>query len=167
MRGITLLVVIIVLATTISCDRVGSNANSGVCASTNVEHVCTVPFEAVYSQRETLFNRSIRLDGVVVVGVRPEPPGSKTPVILLFPSIERARICNSKLAIELVPFSKEIDNALKNANGEFVSVAGLLRQSSKGNWSQMEVTTLPALISSEKYDFQCMTSAPPPLTPGS
>jgi len=147
---------------TASCDRMEPQGASGICASVGANHVCAVPFEAIYAQREVLTDRAIRLDGVLVVGVRPEPPGSQTPVMLLFPSMERARICNPEFAIELVPSSEEIANELRNASGGFVSVAGRLQPSTKGHWSQMEITTPPALVNSEKGNFQCMAAPPPP-----
>lgn len=156
-----LLVAATALATA-SCDRMEPHGVSGICASASADHVCAVPFEAIYSQREVLTNRAIRLDGVLVVGIRPEPPGSETPVMLLFPSMERARICNPEFAVELMPSSKEIANELRNASGGFVSVAGRLQPSSKGHWRQMEIKVPPALINSEKGDFQCMAAPPPP-----
>lgn len=157
----TLLIATVVLATP-SCARIDHHQADDICGSTDASHVCTVPFEAIYSHREVLANRNVRLEGVLVVGIRPEPPGSEIPVMLLFSSMERARICNPELAIELVTASAEIANELKNASGGFVSVTGRLQPSAKGHWGQMEITVPPALVNSEKGNFQCMTTPPPP-----
>lgn len=145
-----------------SCDQTPPHGASGICADAKADYICAVPFEAIYSEREALTDRSIRLDGVLVVGLRPEPPGSEVPVMLLFPSIERAKICNAQFAIELVPSSAEIAIALRSADGGFVSVAGPLHPSRKGHWGEMKIKVAPALIGGEKRKFECMTTPPPP-----
>jgi len=147
---------------TASCDAMEPQGVSGICAGVSPEHVCAVPFEAIYSQREVLTNRDVRLDGVLVAGIRPEPPGSETPVILLFSSMERAKICNPEFAIELIPSSEEMANELRSANGRFVSVSGQLQPSAKNHWAQIKVILSHTLISSEKGEFECMAAPPPP-----
>lgn len=155
------LIAVVTLAAT-SCAQVDRHEPAGICGSTEQNHVCALPFEVTYSHREALTNRNVRLEGVLVVGVRPEPPGSENPVMLLFPSMERARICSPEFAIELVTASAEITSELRDASGGVVSVAGRLEPSEKGHWSQLEVADSPALISSERGGFQCMTLPPPP-----
>lgn len=147
----------------VSCFRMAPHGAPDICSNVSAGHVCAVPFEVMYAQRETLSGRLIRLDGVLVVGVRSEPPGSETTVALLFPSMERARMCNPEFAIELLASSKQVADDLRNASGRFVSVVGRSRPSPRGHWSQLEVMTPPALVSSEQEDFQCMTAPPPPL----
>lgn len=156
-----LLMTVVALATT-SCSQFGRDESAGVCGSADNNHICAVPFEEIYAHRDAFTERNVRLEGVLAVGVRPEPPGAEIPVMLLFPSMERAKICNPEFAIELVTESSEIENELRSASRGFVSVAGRLQPSTKGHWSKMEITTPPALINSEKGNFQCMAGPPPP-----
>jgi hypothetical protein len=160
---ISILVVAVALVTS-SCGQTGRQESVSVCENAGADHVCAVPFEVVYSGREALIGRNVRLEGVLVVGVRPEPLGSEIPVMLLFPSMERARICNPKFAIELVPAVSGVANELRDANGGIVSVAGRLTSSAKGHWGELKVEARPALVFSEKSDIRCMTP-PPPLEP--
>lgn len=155
-----LLLPVIILAASCQHDKRGLD---DVCGSGEAQHVCAVPFEVAYAHRGALIDRNIRLEGVLVAGVRPEPPGSKAPVVLLFPSTERARICNPGFAIELVSASSEIASQLVDAGGGLVSVAGRLKRSEKDHWAELEVMTAPALISSDREDFDCMSAPPPPL----
>lgn len=157
----TFLIAAMGLAT--ACERFENDGSTDICEGVDTKHVCALPFEAVYSYRQVLVDRDIRLDGALVIGIRPEPPGSQTPVMLLFPSMERARICNPAFAIELLTTSDEIVNELREANGGFVSVAGRLQPSSRGHWSQLDVAVSPISLSSERWDLNCMSVLPPML----
>ena len=160
----SIFVVIAALAAS-ACSQNGRQELAGVCEHAGANHVCDVPFEVVYSGREALIGRNVRLEGVLVVGVRPEPPGSEVPVMLLFPSMERAKICHPKFAIELMPAVGGVANDLRDAKGGIVSVAGRLTSSAKGHWGELKVEARPALIFSDKSDIRCMTP-PPSLEPG-
>jgi hypothetical protein len=154
-----LLIAAVILATA-SCGKTRANNDSDICATEDQNHVCVAPFAALYSHRQALVGRNIRVEGVVVVGVRPEPPGSSIPVVLLFPSAERARLCNPELAVELVA-SRDLADELSVVSGGFVSVAGKLQLSQKGHWSELVVTAAPSLLGGERGEFACMKAAPP------
>lgn len=145
-----------------SCHRYDPREGTGICDGTEADHVCSVPFEALYFDREHLTNRNVRLQGVLIVGTRPEPPGSEEPVMLLFPSMERASVCNPQLALELLPASARIAAELRDAHGTYISLAGTLQPSKRGHWSQMEITTSVSPSNSAKGEFYCMSVPPPP-----
>jgi hypothetical protein len=158
--AVGLLTTAIATALAVSCDRIEDVPS--ICQKSDVSHVCLVPFEALYTQRDNLAGQLIRLDGVLVSGARSEPPGSELPVILLFPSVERAEMCNPGLAVELLTTSEKVLDGFRKADGGFVSVVGKLQQSHRGHWSQMQVVSAPTLISSEQHDLSCMKTPPPP-----
>lgn len=160
MSSLARLLLLAALFAAVSCQQVNGR-EADVCKGTDKTHVCSVPFEVVFSDREALIGRNVELQGVLVVGTRPEPPGSQTPVMLLFSSTERAKICSPEFAIELVA-SKEVVRELENINGSTVSVAGQLKLSPRGHWSQLDVVTAPTLLHGEKGRFECMTAPPPP-----
>lgn len=147
---------------TASCQRYDYREKAGICDGAEADHVCLVPFEALYFDREHLMGRNVRLEGVLIVGATPEPPGSEEPVMLLFPSMERASICNPQLALELLPASAGIVAELRDAHGTYISATGRLQPSKRGHWSEMQITRPVSPISSAKGDFYCMSVPPPP-----
>lgn len=147
---------------TVSCQRHDNREIGGICDGTEAGHVCLVPFEALYFDRAHLAGRHLQLEGVLIVGTRPEPPGSEEPIMLLFPSMERAAICNPKLALELVPESANNAADLRDAHGTYISVTGRLQPSKKGLWSEMQLVRPVSPISSVKGEFYCISAPPPP-----
>lgn len=124
--------------------------------------VCTVPFEAIYSDRKELFDHLISLDGVLGVATDEEPPGSRVQVYLLFSTLERARLCRPQLAIELIPGSVEMEQEMKLNNGAFVSVEGILRPSQHGLWAELELVRDPMLMAVSREEIPCLSKPPPP-----
>ena len=158
----TLLVVLSVLPAS-SCSHSAVVENS--CAAGDGAGICHAPFEAIYSSREKLMNHNVRLDGVLIVGFRSDPPESQKLIALLFPSAERAQMCNPKFAIEVVANSDSLSDALEDYSGRFVSVAGRLTHGKFGAWARIELARPPALLSGEKIESSCMQT-PPPTPPG-
>lgn len=158
--GVVLMAVIMSVA---ACQRDELDAHD-VCGVDD-DRVCHVPFEVVYSHRILMYERDVGLDGVLVVGVDLEPPGATKKMYLLFPSSQRARICNPVSAIRLVPASDEIADELSEAAGGMVSIVGRMKASNQGYWGEMLVSTEFTLIESDKEAFECMAAPPPVLPP--
>jgi hypothetical protein len=133
--------------------------------SNNKSQICSIPFELLYVNRKSFANRDIELEGVLVAGQRSEPPGSNTPVILLFSSAERAQICNPEFAVNIVPRSEKIRLALNAASGNFVSVHGLLSTGTTTYWADMKVTAPAVSLGRPTNDFKSCMELPPPMPP--
>jgi hypothetical protein len=124
-------------------------------------YICTVPFEVIYSDRDALEDRVISVDGVLGAGYQMEPPGSTEHLFVLFSSFERARVCNAKLAVELVSQSTEIDNRLQKYSGYIVTIQGKLHRSDSQAWAKLEVTEVGSPVVEEKQQISCMGPRPP------
>ena len=133
------------------------------CDSSNPNHVCAVPFELIYANPHGLEGRYISLDGVVVVGSKTREIAKNQRLILLFGSSEKARICNKRLAIEIVPSSAEAAKELLFADGAIVSVVGRLSPGERGYWATLTVERPPAFITAPSAGFWCMKDPPPVL----
>jgi hypothetical protein len=159
---------IIVATTTLtltpSCRNAGQDEIKALCGPPNGRHVCSVPFETIFSHREALIDHFVALEGVLVVGVRGEPPGSKVPVALLFSSADRATTCNPGFAVEIKNSSGKWPEELKNANGYFVTVAGQLKRSPAGHWLELEYSRPPVWVNGVRGNYSCM-APPPPMPP--
>lgn len=153
---------LLVSFSTVSCQEYDNREVGGICDGAEAGYVCLVPFEALYFDRGYLEGHHLQLEGVLIVGTRPEAPGSEEPIMLLFPSMERAAICNPKLALELVPESANSAAELRDAHGTYISVTGRLQPSKRGAWSEMQLVRPVSPISSAKGEFSCMSVPPTP-----
>src|SRR5690606_25288453 len=73
-----------------------------VCVNSQSGIPCVIPFEALYAHRASAIGRLVSVDGVLIIGRAPEPPGNSKMKALLFPSIERAKSCNFTTAVEVI-----------------------------------------------------------------
>ena len=159
-----LLQLVIVLAISTSACRAGAAEAPEICPSAS-RYACAVPFESVYANRHELINKAVQLEGVVLVGVRSEPPGTTVPLALLFPSTERSEICNTALALQLTG-SPRILEELRSASGGAVSIAGELALSDKGHWAQINVVRVSQLRTARgDAHVNCLNPEPPPAPP--
>lgn len=137
-----------------ACDSGTPNAESSTPCESSSRTVCEIPFELVYSARQELIGKNIRLRGVVVAGYRSEDVGQT--LTLLFPSFERARICSKVDAIEITGTSKEISDEILEYDGQWISIAGKFEESASGEWGVLNARKGPALLDSEKHSFECI-----------
>ena len=167
MNRSSIMVALLLSTASLSACREDDSPSAGAICAVKAHQVCEVPFEILYSHRESLLNRVVRLDGVLVVGARPEPLVTDAPVVLLFPSAERAEFCNQKFAVEVIVQDKGLLIELYRSGGAAVSIAGRLRPSTNGHLAEIEVAKAPSLLTGvDRMTGDCMRS-PPPLLPDS
>ncbi|MEG3184631.1 hypothetical protein [Novilysobacter erysipheiresistens] len=130
-------------------------------------HVCEVPFQLIYSGKDELIGKTVKLSGYLVVGSEPES-GGRGQVALLFSSRAQAKLCVAKEAVKLKSRSKAVAEALQKAAGDLVSVNGrILKGSARTGddrfWLTMELTDEPTLIANEAEGIVSCFQQPPPL----
>ena len=160
-RLIQLLLTIVVAVFGSSCAHTEHSEAQVICPDKGENIICPLPFEAILSHRKDFEGRLVRLDGILVVGVTEEPPGSMHHVAALFSSTERAEQCRLEFSIELEATTPEISSELEQANGLYVSLAGQLMPSQNGHWSRLEVLKPPSYFTVQKHDIDCLRPAPP------
>jgi hypothetical protein len=137
-------------------------AGSSLCSSVKEPYVCIVPFEVIYSDRDTLEGRVISVDGVIGAGIHQEPPGSKDPIFVLFSSRERAQACTAALALELIPEPIDMERRLQQYSGEIATVTGILRRGDSPRfWARLEVTGVSVPLTGPKEEIDCLSERPP------
>jgi hypothetical protein len=126
------------------------------CARTKQTNYCELPFEMLYASSPSVLGRLVAFDAVLVAGSRPD--GQR--VALLFESQEKARICNTRTAIELVGSSSELTEIADSLNGNIVNVAGRLAPGEGGHILQLELNREPSLIMRADPSIKCLQSSP-------
>ena len=159
MKNVLGLVIALLLCSVGGCDNRKPVLN-GPCDGLIPEHICSVPYELVYSNFHDLLGRLVRIEGVLIVGVRPEPPGSNTKVALLFPSVERAERCNASFAVEVVPSSDDDYERLQELHGSYVSIAGIFDNSNFGHWASIMILKDPSPEGAAKGAFERCLAVP-------
>lgn len=144
-----------------SCNGADSNPER-LCRNLNQNQICGLPFEAALLKRGELLGRNIRVAGFLVIGVESEPPGSSRPVMLLFPSLERANLCDLNSALELTDSTGKIYEKMKQNNGAGVSVAGKFDFSSGKYWAKIDMSSEPSLIFNNQNSSIDNCMMPPP-----
>jgi hypothetical protein len=133
------------------------------CKEISGKKICDVPFEAVYSNRSDLIEKRISIDGVLLAGVGGE--FASVPTVLLFPSVEKAQVCDHAFAIEIVVDSKSLFDKLKISSGKIVNISGVLRRSGNGHWATLEITREPSILQERHELYPTCLKAPPPPPP--
>lgn len=155
-----------VLIILLLCGCVAQESLKDICPQSHRGIACELPFEVLYSHRPEVEGRLVSLDGILVLGIAPEPPGKNKVKVLLFPSSERARSCNFSTAVEvLVSSSKGLGlEPMQEGVGYAVNIAGELSSSAE-HWLAIEPVndiSLQYIIDSDVGS--CLVS-PPPILP--
>jgi len=115
-----------------------------LCPDHDRNYTCNVRFETIYSYRNLLIGTNVRIEGILIIESNPPHEEEKLPLMLLFPSTERARIFNVRFAIELTPSPLEhaanIDKDIARPSFRFTSVSGKFYPDPKERyWGRIEV----------------------------
>lgn len=153
-----ILLLLAMLTTLLGCSADGKDrklsAISDPCQSLGSNYVCEVQFERVYVNSELLAGRNIKLDGIIVVGM--DALGHEEMAI--FPSAERANLCNLIYALRLKSDDKAIVEEVRLSSGMHVQVAGKFNPGNARNdfWGEINLIRPPSLISGVKHDLSCL-----------
>jgi hypothetical protein len=146
------------------CVR-NERAAQGPCDQLAPHHVCSIPYELLYSDRAALLGKLVRIEGVLVVGVQAEPPGSTVPAMALFASAERAQACNLEHAVRIEVTSAQVAEQFAALDGWHVSMTGRLRPADAGGWLTLETDREPSLTTGTQLDLPYCLKPPPPPPP--
>lgn len=163
-----LLIALVFAAFLTSCSNDDWKAFYQICRfpPDNTALVCSVPFESIFSQPDLFVDKAISLDGVLVIGTKPDSPG--VPIILLFPSVERVAFCNHRFAIEIHSDSGDNMRDLKLYQGWLVNVAGTFERGADNSyyWGSINLLGPPTPLGqgTNAYGdvYRCMQPPPPP-----
>jgi len=165
-----------------SCDLCAENDGviDDVCGYGKEGALCKIPFDLVYTHRKSFVGRKIQLNGFLLAGSQFESSSSNESLILLFPSTERAEICEIRYAIEIFPDSDQMLNELIGLSGWVVSISGEFHRNLTGHywssgrfwsvsrhWGGIDVSSEPVRIfnNMENLSRNCLVPPVPPPEP--
>lgn len=148
------------------CGCVAPESKTEICPHGHEGIACELPFEIVYARRSEIEGRLVSLDGILVIGDEPEPPGNDEAKILLFSSGERARLCNLTTAVEVVFSSeKKIDlESMQKGVGYAVNIVGRLSSSAE-HWLAIESDNEVSIYYLVDGGVGTCLVSPPPVLP--
>jgi len=117
-----------------------------VCKSYNKNHSCSLRFETIYAYRDFLIGANIYIEGILITKSNSLPKEESPPLMLLFPSTERAKMFDAISAIEIVlpPQEDMIDASYQKIESQpnirFTSVLGKFSLHPGGKyWGRIEM----------------------------
>jgi hypothetical protein len=137
----------------------------GPCDDVDARHVCSVPYELLYSDRSALLGKNVRVEGVLVVGTSHFLPGAREPAVYLFASPERAQACTLEHAVRVAPMTVDVMEEFAAHDGWRVSVAGHLRRAGTNAWVELQTHRGPSLTTGEQLELPYCLKPPPSIPP--
>jgi hypothetical protein len=150
------------IACTVQSPRLGST-----CSGTEGGE-CFSSIEQLVSQGHSLEGKLVQTSGVLLVGVREEPPGVTSETALLFASSADAEDCKIGQALEVKVVSGEDWQRLEEFSGRTVFVSGLFEKGFGAAGGRVNLLVLPQVQDNPPFGgHNCLQLAPePPPEPG-